>query len=326
MKKFKYVNALGVNDAISILSEFGKDARILAGGTDLLGQMKNRIFPYYPNVLINIKSIPKLDHIIEDEKHLRIGALAKLRDIESHPAIKEKYTALAQAARAVASLQIRAMGTIGGNICQDNRCWYYRAPKNYFPCLRKPGVEKGAICYAVKGDNRYHSILGPIKRCFAVNPGDTAPALIALNAKFITTSRIIHSEDFFAAMPGKTTILADNEILTEIQIPKPGNTFKSGFLKFSLRKAIDFPVVNCAAFVACKSGVVQEARICLNAVYNNPYKAERAENFLKGKTISYSVAEAAGKKTFEKTIPLSRNKYMIKIAQELTKKVIISCQ
>jgi xanthine dehydrogenase YagS FAD-binding subunit len=325
MKRFRYINPFTIDDAVSILRHYGRRAKIIAGGTDLLGQLKNRIHPTYPEVIVNIKTIPEIEHIVEDGGGLKIGALTKLRDIATYTILKDKYPVLAQAAQAVASPQIRIMGTIGGNICQDSRCWYYRAAKNYFHCLRKEGAKKEAICYAVKGDNRYHSIFGPLKRCFAVNPSDTAPALIALNARVKTTGRIIDSGDFFAVNPGKTTILADDEILTEIQLPEPKNGTKSHFLKFARRKAIDFPIVNCAAAITSNGGLVQEARICLNALYNVPYRAEPAEVFIVGKSITESIADEAGQKAVEGAKPFSRNKYMVQIAKQLVKRVILSC-
>lgn len=144
MKRFTHINALAVDEAVSILNQYEGKAKIIAGGTDLLGQIKNRIHPIIPEVLVNIKTISNLEYIKEDDEGLKIGPLIKLRDIASHPIIKERYTALAQAAYAVASPQIKVMATIGGNLCQDIRCWYYRAPKNYFYCLRK-GEQKAEL-------------------------------------------------------------------------------------------------------------------------------------------------------------------------------------
>ena len=185
--------------------------------------------------------------------------------------VKKEYPALAEAARRTASTHLREMGTIGGNICQDIRCWYYRNPNNRFPCLRKGGGR----CYAIEGDNRYHSIFGGSveKGCYAVHPSDTAPALIALDATIRTTKRTIKAEDFFQVSVRKTTVLDDDEIVIEIRMPPPPG--KSAFIKFALRKAIDFPIVNCAAMIAMSENKVVSARICLNAVYVKPYRAAR---------------------------------------------------
>ena len=156
---------------------------IIAGGTDLLGTLKDNILPTYPATVINIKTIPGLDYIKEEAGMLKIGATTRLADIAANPAINQKYTALAQAASRVATPHVRDMGTIGGNIAQLHRCWYFRKPENRFNCVRKGGT----TVLAMAGDNRYHSIFGVVNKCIAVHPSDMAPALIALNAKIVTT-------------------------------------------------------------------------------------------------------------------------------------------
>ena len=157
MKRFKHINACSVKEATSILKDYGKKARVIAGGTDLLGEMKDAILPEYPEVIVNIKTISGLDYIREEGKTLRLGALTRLEDIAKDRMVKDKYSILAEAARRTASPHIREMATIGGNICQSNRCWYYWVPDNRFHCLRKGN---GRVCYALVGDNRYHSIFG----------------------------------------------------------------------------------------------------------------------------------------------------------------------
>lgn len=156
MKRFKHINAGSIEEATSVLKDYGEKARVIAGGTDLLGQMKDEILPEYPDVLVNIKTISGLDYIREEGKILRLGALTRLEDIARDKTVKEKCAILAEAARSTASPHIREMGTIGGNICQSNRCWYYWVPDNRFYCLRKGG----RVCYALTGDGRYHSIFG----------------------------------------------------------------------------------------------------------------------------------------------------------------------
>ncbi len=156
MRRFKHINASTLQDATSILKSYGKKARIIAGGTDLLGEMKDAILPEYPEVIVNIKTISGLDYIKEVGKTLRLGALARLEDIARNDMVKDRYSILAEASRRTASPHIREMGTIGGNICQSNRCWYYWVPDNRFYCARKGG----RMCYALTGDGRYHSIFG----------------------------------------------------------------------------------------------------------------------------------------------------------------------
>lgn len=325
MKTFKYVEPQTLSEAVTLLNKYGHKAKILAGGTDLLGQMKNRIFTSYPEIVINIKSISGLEDIREDDQGVKIGALAPLANVASNPILNEKYRALTQSAGAVASPQIRHMGTIGGNLCQDIRCWYYRAPKNYFPCLRKVGAPKGALCYAVKGDNRYHSIFGPVKRCFAVNPSDVAPTLIALGATLITTSREIDAGDFFGVKPERTTVLGADEILTTIQIPHFEKGTNSQFLKFALRKTIDFPIANCAVKIRTENGLIKSARVCLNGVYNIPYRAFEAESFLIDRTLNEEIAIEAAQQALSKTKTLSSNAYIVPIAKDLVRKAVLAC-
>lgn len=156
MKTFKHFNTTSIDEAVSLLGIYGDKACVIAGGTDLLGKMKDAILPTYPEALVNIKTIPGLNTIKEDGDLLKIGALTTLAEIAHNHRVREIAPALAQAACRTASPHLRDMGTIAGNICQDIRCWYYRNPNNRFSCLRK----KGGRCYAIKGDNRYHSIFG----------------------------------------------------------------------------------------------------------------------------------------------------------------------
>jgi xanthine dehydrogenase YagS FAD-binding subunit len=323
MRTFAHLNASTVDEAVLALRRYGGKAYAIAGGTDLLGKMKDEIVPAYPEAIINLKTIPGLDFIREQGGMLTIGALTRLSDIGSEPTVKENYTALAEAAQRTASTHIREMGTIGGNICQDIRCWYYRNPNNRFPCLRKGGGR----CYAIDGDNRYHSIFGGSVEggCYAVNPSDTAPALIALGAKIKTSKRTINAEDFFEVEVMKTTVLDTDEIVTEIQVPTPAPDTRSAFTKFALRKTIDFPIVNCAAMVTNSEGQVRAARICLNAVYVKPYRAMKAEEEMAGKAINEANAEAAGSAAVSDAKPLTHNTYMVQIAKIMVKRAILAC-
>jgi xanthine dehydrogenase YagS FAD-binding subunit len=323
MRKFTHIDARTVDEAVSALKRYGNRAGIIAGGTDLLGKMKDEVLPNYPEALINIKTIPGLDFLKEETGLLRIGALTLLGDIEKEPLIRKRYAALSQAAARTASPHIREMGTLGGNLCQDIRCWYYRNPNNRFPCLRKGGGR----CYAIEGDNRYHSIMGGSVEggCYAVHPSDMAPALIALNAAVITTKRTIPIENFFQIDVAKTTVLDSDEIVTEIQAPEPAAGSRSIFLKFAIRKSIDFPIVNCAAMIATSSEKVIAARICLNAISVKPYRAVKAEATIVEKRIGEKIAEAAGIAAMSDAKPMERNGYMVQIARVLVKRAILAC-
>jgi len=324
MRRFTHISARTIEEAVLALRRYGNRANIIAGGTDLLGKMKDEILPRYPEAIIDIKTIPGLDFIKKERGMLRIGALTRLEDIGREPMIKSKYTALAQAANRTGSPHLREMGTIGGNICQDIRCWYYRNPHNRFPCLRKGGGR----CYAIDGDNRYHSIFGGSVEggCYAVHPSDTAPALIALNAKIITSQRMINTEDFFQVDVLKTTVLDADEIVTEIHVPEPSNGTRSAFLKFAIRKSIDFPIVNCAAVITNSAGKVSAARICLNAVFVKPYRAVRAEETIVEKAIDETTAEVVGISAMSDAKPLEHNRYIVQIGKTLVKRAILACK
>ena len=323
MKEFKHFNAYSIEEAVSLMGNYGDRACVIAGGTDLLGKMKDSILPAYPEALVNIKTIPGLSYIKEEGGMLKIGALTLLANIADYSVVKSKYAALAQAAGRTASPHLRNMGTIAGNICQDIRCWYYRNQNNRFSCLRK----KGGRCYAIKGDNRYHSIFGGSVSggCFAVHPSDTAPALVALDAKIVTSSRTIEAEKFFEVKPIKTTVLKADEIVTGIQVPEPAAGSSSAFLKFALRRSIDFPIVNCAVMVTRKDGKVTAARICLNAVHVIPYRAVKAEQVITGRVLDEASAEEAGTAAVAEAKPLEHNKYMVAIARTLVKRALLAC-
>jgi xanthine dehydrogenase YagS FAD-binding subunit len=313
MRPFNHTNATSIAEIKTALAD-GKTS-LIAGGTDLVGTLKDNILRDYPLTVINLKSIPGLDYIKEEGGMLKIGAATHLGDIAADATIQKKYTALAQAASRVASPHIRDMGTIGGNIAQLHRCWYFRKPENRFDCKRKGGK----TCFAMTGDNRYHSIFGATGGCIAVHPSDTAPALIALNAKIVTDKRTIEAENFFEVKQPGNTVLEQNEIITEIQIPAPPKGAKSAFIKFALRKSIDFPIVNCAVMVGGDN-----PRISLNAVAPKPYRAIKAEAVIAGKKINEKIAEEAGAAAVADARPLNATKYKVQIAKTLVKRALLA--
>ncbi len=323
MRKFTHISARTIDEAVTALRRYGNRASLIAGGTDILGKMKDEILPGYPEALINIKTIAGLDFFKEEAGVLKIGTLARLEDIAKEPLIRETYAALAQAAARTASPHLREMGTLGGNLCQDIRCWYYRNPNNRFPCLRKGGGR----CYAIDGDHRYHSIMGGSVEggCYAVHPSDTAAALIALDAGVMTSKRMIKVENLFQVDVAKTTVLNPDEMIAEIHVPKPAVGSRSTFLKFAIRKSIDFPIVNCAAMITLSAGKVSAARICLNAIAVKPYRAVKAEQAILKKRIDEKIAEAAGIAALSEAKPMERNGYMVQIARVLIKRAILAC-
>ena len=310
MKKFNYINATTIAEAVSALGEGG--AAVLAGGTDILTYLKGYVSPNAPQTLVNIKNIPGMDDIKEEGGMLKIGALAKLKDVYTSATVQANYAALAEAAHKVGTPELRNMGTIGGNICQMVRCWYYRSEHNTFDCLRKNPT--GGVCQALLGDNRYHSIFGAMSGCVAVNPSDIAPALVALGATIVyqspTETKSKAAEEFFTMNGEKTTVLGENEIVTEIQVPEFSG--KSAFLKFAIRKSFDFPIVNCAAVVSDS-----EARICLNGVYNTPK--------LFAPVIPLPPPGDIAEDLLADASALPHNGYMIQIAKTLVKRAVLAC-
>jgi len=254
---------------------------------------------------------------------LKIGALTTLSNISGSSIVKEKYGVLAEAAYTVATPQIRNMATLGGNLCQEVRCWYYRYPHaigGRLLCLRKGSGQ----CLAVSGDNRYHAILGG-KGCFAVCPSDTAVALTALHAVIKVTgtrkNRMVPVEDFFTTLGN---ILQTGEIVTEIQIPKPLDEAKQTFLKLTLRKPVDFATVSVASVIVLENGICRDARIVLGAVAPAPVRATKAEEVIKGRPIDPKVAAEAAEQAVGGVMPLAMNAYKVEIAKTLVKRAILS--
>ena len=322
MESFEHINATTVQEAIKALKYYNGKAALIAGGTDLLPILKDRIVRTYPKAVINIKTISGLSFIKEDGRGLKIGAMTKLADIAVSPHVSLYYQGLAEAALSVATPEIRNMGTLGGNLCQEVRCWYYRYPHHMggrIICRRKGGRS----CQALQGDNRYHSIMGG-KGCFAVCPSDLAIMLAALDAKLIIAGpegkRSVAAEAFFEPLGNK---LMPHELLTEIRIPKPRKPGRQTYLKYTLRKPIDFAVVSCASFLTLEDNLCTDARIVLGGVAPYPVRAARAEEEIKGQTIDAATAAHAAEAAVPCAKPLSRNGYKIEITKALVKRAIL---
>ncbi|MBI9080228.1 MAG: xanthine dehydrogenase family protein subunit M [Pseudodesulfovibrio sp.] len=325
MKSFKHIDAASVEEAVSLLQESEGPAYVIAGGSDLLGCLKDNLWMEYPKAIVNLKTIPGLDTISVDEDGLHIGALVTLTKIAESETVKEFWPGLAEAARRTASPLLRNIGTIAGNICQENRCWYYRYPDKIggrIDCVRKGGKR----CLAVPGDHRYHSIFGAVNKCIAVNPSDTAPALIALDATIKTTKRTIPIDEFFSAgMGAQSTTLDRDEIVTEILVPRPAQEWTNAFRKIAFRKSIDFALVNCAAALTFADGKVTSARICLNGVHNNPRRCVESEAALIGKPLNEATAQEAGELAVAEAKPLLQNGFKVPMAKTIVIDTLMDC-
>ncbi|MBI2985975.1 MAG: xanthine dehydrogenase family protein subunit M [Deltaproteobacteria bacterium] len=328
MKSFQLIDARSPQEAASLLNKYKGKAQPLAGGGDLLYLMKDRIEGrqiQMPDVLVNLESIPKLDSIsYEKGKGLKLGAMALVSDVEANKTIRERFPILAQAAAEVASPQLRNMGTVGGNLCQKPRCWYYR--NAHLPCLKKGG----STCYALEGDNRYyHAILegGP---CYIVHPSDLAPALIALNSQVALVgpkqSRTIPLESFFVNTKQnlyQENVLKPDEIVQEVSVPEPKEGSRGFYLKSRIRKSWDFALASAAVQMEIAGGVCRDCRIVLGGVAPLPYRAKDAETALKGKKINEQVALKVAEEALKAAQPMSMNAYKVDLAKTLLKRAVL---
>jgi len=310
-----------IEEALSILESHGKEAKILAGGIDLLGLMKNKVLS--PRALVNIKNIEGLNSIDEKETSIEIGALTTIHDIEASPLIREKLPLLLELTRSIGSPQIRNMATLGGNLCQEVRCWYYRRSPHTgisYLCRRK---EEGRGCYAVSGENENHAIFGETE-CYAVSPSDAATGLVALNAEIRTANRdggrTMAIGNFHTSLGN---ILEPDEIITHISIPQPKPDTAQRFLKFRPREAIDFATVSVASVITNVRGRIGDAKIVLGGVSPAPYEAVRAREVLLGKVLTEDLVEKAAGAVAADAMPLSKNGYKVRLVKALIKRSLL---
>jgi len=315
LPKFTYVRPTTVNEALAVLDD--RPALIHGGGTDLLGCLRDGVFS--ADTLVSLSSIDELKGIRQaTDGGLRIGALAKVAEIATSESVAAGYTALAEAATAVASPQLRNQGTIAGNLCQKPRCWYYRG---HFDCLRKGGD----LCYAFEGENQYHCIFGG-DLCYIVHPSDTAPALAALGAvcrvSGPTSSRSMAVESFHVPPtedPQRETVLGPDEILTEIVLPAPSQGLRSSYRKVRTRGAWDFALAGVALAIVFDGDTVRSARIFLSGAAPVPWRATAAEKAIVGTTLDTATIDKAAAATVEGAEPLEHNSYKVALFEGLMK-------
>ena len=321
MPAFELLQPSSVAEAQSILEQQGGDAWVLAGGLDTFDWLKDRI--KRPKMVVDLSGIEELRGIRPTSDGFEIGAMTTLTELVQHPVLRQQYSLLSEAASVVASPQIRNQGTIGGNVSQDTRCWYYRAG---WPCYRAGGN----ICYAdtPQGRNREHAILHA-DRCVAVNPSDTAPALIALDAKFVIRTRqgvrVVNAEDYFIGPDIDITrlhILEAGDLLTAIQLPSHWAGAKFYFEKVRDRNVWDFPLLNVAAAMSLSNGTIDRIRIAVNAAAARPLRLTAVENAVRGMPANATTGERAGKLAVEGAVPLQFNAYKIPLMRNLVKRAI----
>ena len=321
MPAFELLQPNTIAAAQKLLQQHGSDAWVLAGGLDSFDWLKDRIKK--PKVVVDLSGIAELSGIRTAADGIEIGAMTTLTEIVQHPVIKEKYSLLAESAELVASPQIRNQGTLGGNVSQDTRCWYYRAG---WPCYRA----SGNICYAdtPEGRNREHAILHA-DRCVAVNPSDCAPALIALDAKFVLRTpkgeRVVDAEDYFVGPDIDITrlhILRPGDLLTAIRIPPAWAGAQFYFEKVRDRNVWDFPLLNVASAMVVSGGQIERIRIAVNGAAARPLRLKSVENAVVGKPPNATTGEMAGKMAVQGALPLQFNAYKIPLMRNLVKRSI----
>ncbi len=321
MKPFELFQPTELDGALDLLSRHGSDAWILSGGMDTFDWLKDRA--KQPSVVVDLGGVSELKGIEGTEDGIRIGAMASLTEVATHPEITSRYPLLAESAEKVATPQIRQQGTLGGNLCQDTRCWYYRSG---WPCYRAGGN----ICYANTPTalNREHCVF-EANRCVAVSPSDTAPALIALDARMTIRSRrserTVEAEDFFlgpATDITRMTVLRPGELLTEIHVPQRWAGQSYYFEKVADRKAWDFALANVAATFQRQNGRIQDARICVGAVAAKPLRLRNVEAALRGQSVDNSLLEQVGELAVRNARPLRQNEYKVSLTRNLVKRAI----
>jgi len=321
MPVFELFQPATVDDAIRLLDQHGADALVLAGGLDSMDWLKDRLKK--PKVVVDLGQIKELHGIREVNGGLEIGAMTPLTEVVKHPVVREKYSILMDAAEHVASPQIRNQGTIGGNVSQDTRCWYYRGG---WTCYRAGGN----ICYAdtPSAVNREHAIFDA-DRCVAVNPSDTAPALVALDAQMVIRGprgeKVVDAENYWIG-PGiditRMNILQPNELLVAIRIPATMAGAQFYFEKVRDRQVWDFPLVNVASAIKPNGGNICDARIVVNAVAATPKRLHNVEAYIAGKPRNEETAKAAGEMAVQGAQTLRHNGYKVPLMRNLVKRAV----
>ena len=318
---FELFQPTSVDDALSLQSRYGAKAWVLAGGLDSFDWFKDRI--KRPEVVIDLSQVRELRGVRTAGDGLEIGAMTTLTEVVRHPVVREKFSILPVAAESAASPQIRNQGTIGGNVSQDARCWYYRGG---WPCYRAGGN----ICYAdtPTGLNREHAILDA-DRCVAVNPSDTAPALIALDAKMVVRTskgeKVVDAENYFIGPSidiTKMTILKPGDLLTSIRIPGTWAGAQFYFEKVRDRNVWDFPLVNVASAMTMSGNTIQRIRIAVNGVAAHPVRLTAVEAAVTGKQRSEETADMAGQLAIQGAEPLQYNGFKVPLLRNLVKRAI----
>lgn len=311
---FELLSPRSLDEAVDLATQHGQDCALMAGGSDLLDQLKHH--RRTPRYVINLKSIPNLRSLNVTNDQISIGALTTLGELERHAELRGLCAALVMAASRVATPQIRNVGTIGGNLLQDSRCPYYRGP---WYCYRAGGIQ----CDARHGENQEHAILGG-NRCYTVSPSDTAPALIALGARVTVRgadTREMPLEDLFMPPGENITVmhrLTPGTVLSHITVPIRSGT-RSTFIKYAMRNSWDFALASVAVALRVNGGVARNVRIVLGGVAPIPWRSADAERELEGKALDRTTIESAAQAAVAVARPLAHNEYKVALVTKLVR-------
>jgi xanthine dehydrogenase YagS FAD-binding subunit len=324
MRAFTNVSPRSLEEAVAQLRQASQKQQTVAiagGGSDLLGMVKENLVA--PDVLLHLRSIRGLDQVVEEKNQVRIGGLISLDALHEHPLIRSKYAVLSEAAGAVGTPQIRNAGTLAGNVAQRPWCWYYR---NSFPCYKNGGN----TCFSFNGENEFHAIFGG-GPSFIVHPSDTAPALMALDAKFRVAGpsgeRMVAAADFFTlprVNPAKENSLANDEILAEIILPAVRPNTRSAYHKVLDRESWTHAVVSVALVLEMEKDVCRTARVVLGGVAPIPWRLPKVEAMLAGQRITADLAARAGELAIEGAQPLAKNRYKLPLTKNVVKRTLVT--
>jgi xanthine dehydrogenase YagS FAD-binding subunit len=322
MREFKIAQPKTIEELAALLTETKEKAVLMAGGTDLIDELKSGVAA--PDIVVDIQGIAGLAGIARDRDGLRIGPVTSVAALAGDPAVAQEYPILKEAALSLATPQLRNAGTVGGNLCQRPRCWYYRDPQ--VVCRKKGGFN----CFAFQGRNKYHAILGG-SGCFIVYPSDLAPALISLRARITVGSakgdKVMPLEDFYklpSVDVAKENVLGRDEFLKDIRVPAPKPGQKGTYVKLKERGTWDFAVASAAVTGIVKGGVFSEIAIVTGGLAPIPWRMKKAEDVLRGKPVTESLVMQAADEALKEASPLAENAYKKDLAAVAIKRAVLA--
>lgn len=323
----EHIDARSVSEAARLLAKHGPRARVIAGGTDLLGLMKDRVegesMPL-PDLLVNTKGISDMGVIrLKDDGGLQIGANVTLAEIQVSELVKERFDILRQACESVATPQIRNVATVAGNLCQRPWCWYFRQPA--FDCFKKGG----RLCYAITGEHQYYFSVMGLGVCIAAHPSDLAPSLVALGASVTVVDqndrRVIPLDEFFTGPRQRfENVLRSDEIIVDIDVPSQADGTRGVYLKSRPRHSWDFALASSAVLLDVSDGRCERARVVMGGLAPYPYRSRAAEDVLKGKAVDEHSAKEAAREAMNDAKGLPMNRYKLDLGRTIVRRAILA--